>query len=181
MDPWDIDFALLPKVLITDFTCEIDDADGELNTVKFTYQFADRRTWLQTDYLTVDHERIFTEQYDPTFNWWLILYTYQLYARCSKLVTQWTSSCGRNQERSRNGKTASRYATISTKEHGRSNCSTADKSGSCEMCVCTRLMDYLYFYDFFASQTFLFDEKRLPLHLVIQCFIVTIDKERKVT
>ena len=24
-----------------------------------------------TDYLTVDHDRIFTEQYDPTFNWWL--------------------------------------------------------------------------------------------------------------
>ena len=67
MEPWDIDFALLPKVLITDFTCEIDDSDGELNTVKFTYQFADRRTWLQTDYLTVDHDRIFTEQYDPTF------------------------------------------------------------------------------------------------------------------
>ncbi len=67
MEPWDIDFTLLPKVLITDFTCEIDDADGELNTVKFTYQFADRRTWLQTDYLTVDHDRIFTEQYDPTF------------------------------------------------------------------------------------------------------------------
>ena len=67
MTCWDIDFALLPKVLITDFTCEIDDSDGELNTVKFTYQFADRRTWLQTDYLTVDHDRIFTEQYDPTF------------------------------------------------------------------------------------------------------------------
>ena len=68
MEPWDIDFTLLPKVLITDFTCEIDDSDGELNTVKFTYQFADRRTWLQTDYLTVDHDRIFTEQYDPTFS-----------------------------------------------------------------------------------------------------------------
>ena len=67
MEPWDSDFTLLPKVLITDFTCEIDDSDGELNTVKFTYQFADRRTWLQTDYLTVDHDRIFTEQYDPTF------------------------------------------------------------------------------------------------------------------
>ena len=68
MEPWDIDFSLLSKVLITDFTCEIHDADGELNTVKFTYQFADRRTWLQTDYLTVDHDRIFTEQYDPTFS-----------------------------------------------------------------------------------------------------------------
>ncbi|MBR4218741.1 MAG: hypothetical protein IKR71_06820, partial [Bacteroidales bacterium] len=58
----------MPIVLITDFTCEIHDEDGELNTVKFTYQFADRRTWLQTDYLTVDHDRIFTEQYDPTFS-----------------------------------------------------------------------------------------------------------------
>ncbi len=67
MEPWDIDFALLPKVLITDFTCEIDDADGELNTVKFTYQFADRRTYLQTDYLSTDSERIFTEPYGPAF------------------------------------------------------------------------------------------------------------------
>ena len=67
-EPGEVVPQLLPKILITDFTCEIDDADGELNTVKFTYQFADRRTWLQTDYLTVDHDRIFTEQYDPTFS-----------------------------------------------------------------------------------------------------------------
>ena len=68
LEPWDVELADLPRVLITDFTCEISDKDGELNTVKFTYQFADRRTWLQTDYLTVDHDRVFTEQYDPTFN-----------------------------------------------------------------------------------------------------------------
>ena len=67
LEPWDVELADLPKVFITDFTCEISDKDGELNTVKFTYQFANRRTWLQTDYLTVDHDRIFTEQYDPTF------------------------------------------------------------------------------------------------------------------
>ena len=67
-EPGEVVPQLLPKILITDFTCEIDDADGELNTVKFTYQFADRRTYLQTDYLTVDHDRIFTEQYDPTFS-----------------------------------------------------------------------------------------------------------------
>ena len=67
-EPGEVVPQLLPKILITDFTCEIDDSDGELNTVKFTYQFADRRTYLQTDYLTVDHDRIFTEQYDPTFN-----------------------------------------------------------------------------------------------------------------
>ena len=66
-EPGEVVPQLLPKILITDFTCEIDDADGELNTVKFTYQFADRRTWLQTDYLTVDHDRIFTQEYDPTF------------------------------------------------------------------------------------------------------------------
>ena len=68
LEPWDIEYNTHPQVLITDFTCEIDDSDGKLNTVKFTYQFADRRTLLQTDYLTVNHERIFTEQYDPTFN-----------------------------------------------------------------------------------------------------------------
>ena len=58
----------MPIILITDFTCEIDDKDGELNTVKFTYQYADRRTYLPTDYLAVDHDRIFTEEYGPAFN-----------------------------------------------------------------------------------------------------------------
>ena len=57
----------MPIVLITDPTCEISDADGELNTVKFTYQYQDRRTYLPTDYLSVDHDRIFTEQFDPAF------------------------------------------------------------------------------------------------------------------
>ncbi len=57
----------MPIVLITDCTCEISDADGELNKVKFTYQYQDRRTYLPTDYLSVDHDRIFTEQFDPTF------------------------------------------------------------------------------------------------------------------
>lgn len=58
----------MPVVLITDFTCEIHDRDGELNTVKFTYQYSDRRPLLPTDYLSVDHERIFTNPYNPTFN-----------------------------------------------------------------------------------------------------------------
>ena len=57
----------MPIILITDPTCEISDADGELNTVKFTYQYQDRRTYLPTDYLSVDHDRIFTEQFDPSF------------------------------------------------------------------------------------------------------------------
>ncbi len=42
-------------------------SDGELNTVKFTIQYQDRRTYLPTDYLSVDHGRIFTEQFDPSF------------------------------------------------------------------------------------------------------------------
>ena len=54
-------------MLITEPTCEISDADGELNTVKFTYQYQDRRTYLPTDYLSVDHDRIFTEESDPSF------------------------------------------------------------------------------------------------------------------
>ena len=58
----------MPQILITDFTCEIHDRDGELNSVKFTYQYADRRTYLQTDYLSVDHDRIFTSPYNPTYN-----------------------------------------------------------------------------------------------------------------
>ena len=57
----------MPIILITDCDCEINDADGELNTVKFTYQYQDRRTYLPTDYLSVDHDRIFTEQFDPSF------------------------------------------------------------------------------------------------------------------
>ena len=67
LEPWDVELTDLPRVLITDFTCEISDKDGELNTVKFTYQFADRRTWLQTDYLIINSERIFTEPYGPAF------------------------------------------------------------------------------------------------------------------
>ena len=58
---------LMPIVLINDTTCEVSDEDGELNSVKFTYQYQDRRTWLQTDYLSVDHERVFTEEFDPSF------------------------------------------------------------------------------------------------------------------
>jgi hypothetical protein len=58
----------MPIILITDFTCEIHDRDGELNNVKFTYQYQDRRTYLPTDYLSVDHDRIFTDPYNPTYN-----------------------------------------------------------------------------------------------------------------
>ena len=57
----------MPIVLITEFTCEIHDEDGELNTVKFTYQYQDRRTYLPTDYLSVDHDRIFTAPFNPSY------------------------------------------------------------------------------------------------------------------
>ena len=57
----------MPIVLITEPTCEISDADGELNTVKFTYQYQDRRTVLPQEYLSVDSKRIFTEEFDPSF------------------------------------------------------------------------------------------------------------------
>ena len=66
-EPGEVVPEIMPKILITDFTCEISDADGELNSVKFTFQFADRRTYLQTDYLNIDSERIFTEPYGPAF------------------------------------------------------------------------------------------------------------------
>ena len=38
----------MPIVLKAEPTCEISDADGELNTVKFTYQYQDRRMYLPT-------------------------------------------------------------------------------------------------------------------------------------
>ena len=38
-----------------------------LITEPTTYQYQDRRTYLPTDYLSVDHDRIFTEQFDPSF------------------------------------------------------------------------------------------------------------------
>ena len=66
-EPGEVVPEIMQKILITDFTCEISDADGELNSVKFTFQFADRRTYLQTDYLNIDSERIFTEPYGPAF------------------------------------------------------------------------------------------------------------------
>ena len=60
--------SAMPEILITDFTSEAGDGDGELPSVKFTYQFADRRPYLPTDALSVDHERIFTNPYNPTFD-----------------------------------------------------------------------------------------------------------------
>ena len=57
----------MPQVLVTDFTCEIHDRDGELNTVKFTYQYSDRRPYLPQEYLSVDNEKIFTAEYNPAF------------------------------------------------------------------------------------------------------------------
>ena len=61
-------FSRKRRLIITDFTCEIHDEDGELNTVKFTYQYQDRRTYLPTDHLSVDHDRIFTAPFNPTYN-----------------------------------------------------------------------------------------------------------------
>ena len=57
----------MPIVLITDFTCEIHDRDGELNSVKFTYQYSDRRPYLPQEYLSVDNEKIFSAEYNPAF------------------------------------------------------------------------------------------------------------------
>lgn len=53
----------MPIILITDCDCDINDADGEL-----TYQYQDRRTVLPQEYLSVDSERIFTEEFDSSFN-----------------------------------------------------------------------------------------------------------------
>ncbi len=61
------DTSSLPKVIITESTCEIDDNDEQLHKVKFTWQFEEQRPHLQTTPDT-DEGRIFTEPYNHVFN-----------------------------------------------------------------------------------------------------------------
>lgn len=51
-------------VLITDFTCEMHDGDDKLNTLKFTWRYADNRPLVRLSAPT----NYFTEQYTPTFS-----------------------------------------------------------------------------------------------------------------
>ncbi len=54
----------MPQVLITDFTCEIHDRDGELNSVKFTVKSSDR--W-PLNFVVRCNENIFTSEYNSSF------------------------------------------------------------------------------------------------------------------
>ena len=54
----------MPIVLITDFTCEIHDRDGELNTVEFTMQFNNR--W-PLNFTVRGNENIFTDEFNSSF------------------------------------------------------------------------------------------------------------------
>lgn len=58
------DVTTLPEVIITESTCEIADKDTELNKVKFTWQFADKRPHLPAVSTSAE---IFTEPFNPTF------------------------------------------------------------------------------------------------------------------
>lgn len=54
-------------ILITDSTCEVNDGDGELQRVKFTWQFMDNAPDLGIGYVPVDTTDIFTDEYDIIF------------------------------------------------------------------------------------------------------------------
>ena len=61
-----LDSSTLPKVIITESTCEIDDNDEQLHKVKFTWQFEEQRPHLHAQLKDSD-SRIFTEPYNHTF------------------------------------------------------------------------------------------------------------------
>lgn len=62
-----IDSSTLPKVIITESTCEIDDNDEQLHKVKFTWQFVEQRPHLHAQ-LNDSDSGIFTEPYNHVFN-----------------------------------------------------------------------------------------------------------------
>ena len=61
------DTSTLPKVIITESTCEIDDNDEQLHKVKFTWQFVEQRPHLHAQ-LNDSDSRIFTEPYNHVFD-----------------------------------------------------------------------------------------------------------------
>lgn len=60
---YDTDFDALEAILISDYTSEISDSDEKLNTVKFTWRFADNRPKV----LPPDSLSIFNNSYNPIF------------------------------------------------------------------------------------------------------------------
>ena len=56
----------LPKVLISESSCEISDSNSELNRVKFTWRFADERP--HAEHLLIGPDRIHSEQFTYQYN-----------------------------------------------------------------------------------------------------------------
>ena len=61
---FETDFDALYTILITDFTSELSDSDEKLNSVKFTWRYADNRPKVN---ISEDSE-VFTTEFNPTFN-----------------------------------------------------------------------------------------------------------------
>ncbi|MDE7033312.1 MAG: hypothetical protein K2O79_08925, partial [Muribaculaceae bacterium] len=61
---YDTDFDALIPIIITDFTSELSDTDEKLNSVKFTWRFAENHPKVAVPEST----GIFNEKYNPTFS-----------------------------------------------------------------------------------------------------------------
>jgi len=61
---YDTDFDALIPIIITDFTSELSDTDEKLNSVKFTWRFAENRPKVAVP----ESPGIFNEKYNPTFS-----------------------------------------------------------------------------------------------------------------
>ncbi len=61
---YDTDFDALIPIIITDFTSELSDTDEKLNSVKFTWRFAQNRPKVAVP----ESPGIFKEKYNPTFS-----------------------------------------------------------------------------------------------------------------
>ena len=54
----------LPQILIVDYDYEIDDAPGAVNAFRFTWKYADKRSYINLSYITAG---VFSEQFTPQF------------------------------------------------------------------------------------------------------------------
>lgn len=61
---YDTDFDALIPILITDFTSELSDTNEKLNSVKFTWRFAENRPKVAVP----ESPGIFNDKYNPTFS-----------------------------------------------------------------------------------------------------------------
>ena len=61
---YETDFDALATILIADFTSEISDTDEKLNSVKFTWRFAENRPKIAAP----QSPGIFNDKFNPTFS-----------------------------------------------------------------------------------------------------------------